>query len=1770
MNHKIHLWLTSVFLLTVNSVMGAITQTPEIPEPFTTQTIDKTGLAGYTGAGKTATGLFANGHAIIIEEGTAEGNIKVTTTDLPENVSVELPGATTVVFGGKYNDDCETTNITIKSGTVYSIVGGGYGTSTEQSADVTTSTINLDGGTVTRWVIGGGAYYSTTETANINAKGEGTPTVNSWMIGCIESGVIKGGEQYPEYAQAPCRVGTMNLDIKKGTYWIIALAGGNGDHSFTKTGNATIKGTNEAPVIIEGGLFGCGSNGRGESATATVEYCDLSAEALELASVNRGKLETVDFTFKNCTFSDKIYAYLGGTYRWGDGYASSAVGVPQKVKFTFDPSCTNIPSIGISEGLEQASVELNGAKGKIAIFDNGKNANNMISAFTIGEGKTWTFNDGLEMTGDVTLTQTGTLVVKGIYTVATADQLKDATQQAGVTDIQLSKGDYELTDLLELSHPLTLSSADPSNKATIKGYIAIKADGVSVKDLNLSYERKSALFSQKNGISVFANKATLTGNTFTTTGDGTNGIVFYPVGSGNIEQSYTVTGNTFNLAGASSTGIIVRENFASKSQIPDVATTASLSNGPAFDQQIIASDSKNTFDGSMTGGYYVRVTGNYSEKDGTGEGSEDISQQYLYSYVNAENVAEAIVSSRMGATVNASDVASGSLVEKMNTLATKKALADGIHIICSDGTIYTDLAGALAATTVGNTAKYLAFIEGTYELKEAQKETPTIAAEDLPEASEIEVGYPLSASLLRGGTAKINDMQVSGVFTWETPNDVVNTTGSHTVIFTPTNQTLYNTVTASVEVKAIQYYIVTIGKCENGKVEIVEGANPANKYKKDHILKLKAIPAAHYKFSQWGKDITETYTVANNASLTAEFTPIMHTVTFGDNITVLNAGTAISSGDEIAEGSILTVTAAKDGSRLTSLTSNDNNILNNQVSVDQDIKITATFETLQPSTRLVKIGNTTKNGKVKLYDENGNIIEAGSAVIVGKTVSIEAVPDYGYTEKDLSVSGATLNGNKFEVTASDEAITVTQTFEKETFGVTLPTEDEHATVTLTGATDLNAVAFETSLTIASATASDGYKLITIVVNGREVTVGGTFTVTADTKVNAVVQKLPAIQFTDTEQSTTYDAKDHEFVIRTIPANISDITISYENVANNSKPQNAGIYKVYATYNGDDYAKLNKKEIGSLTINKAQWTGAAVPETGNVKEEASASEGEYYWGESVDENFQKAHYKLTAELSKNYETPTFIIPKADKTPNTITLNTSTEKRSRILKSGDPELKLTGENGSIAVYNGPAKVEGSAYEGQRLTLKAIPDVGYSSIPTWNGTNITDNGDGTATIILAEGTVTATFKKKEEAPIETKKTLSRTYNGVIYGDGSADLPSVIDSKVSGWALSIKKGDWIVEEPTDADSYDIVASRQEDDVYATTTITIGALHIAQAKPELKDVKGSEIQQGLTLNESIISGTSNVAGTFSWKNPATKMNTEGDQKALAVFKSDNSNYEDSEVEAIIHVKAKSTDITTRTLTLSVKNPEYGETVVIKLNNTEFTGSTSVKEGDIVNVTFKANTNCTASATINGQGYTSGTDWKVPAKGDVDVQVVYAKEDNTPDEPGDPDEPVTPDAIAVTGIKLDATSKTLAVGESFTLKATVEPANADNKKVRWSSSNSTIASVDKDGKVQALQAGTCKITVTTDDGDYTADCEITVSIATGIDEILAANRIYSESGQIIIEPTASLEVWITDMTGKIVYRNRITDKTQVTVYGGLYLVRLVENDKMATVKVIVK
>ena len=84
------------------------------------------------------------------------------------------------------------------------------------------------------------------------------------------------------------------------------------------------------------------------------------------------------------------------------------------------------------------------------------------------------------------------------------------------------------------------------------------------------------------------------------------------------------------------------------------------------------------------------------------------------------------------------------------------------------------------------------------------------------------------------------------------------------------------------------------------------------------------------------------------------------------------------------------------------------------------------------------------------------------------------------------------------------------------------------------------------------------------------------------------------------------------------------------------------------------------------------------------------------------------------------------------------------------------------------------------------------------------------------------------------------------------------------------------------------------------------------------------------------------------------------------------------------------------------------------------------------------------------------------------------------------------EAVAVTGVALDTAAVTIIVEDTYTLTAAVNPAEATDNYVTWTSSNEAVATV-ADGIVTAVSLGTATITVTTVDGGFTATCEVTVA-----------------------------------------------------------------------------
>ena len=87
-----------------------------------------------------------------------------------------------------------------------------------------------------------------------------------------------------------------------------------------------------------------------------------------------------------------------------------------------------------------------------------------------------------------------------------------------------------------------------------------------------------------------------------------------------------------------------------------------------------------------------------------------------------------------------------------------------------------------------------------------------------------------------------------------------------------------------------------------------------------------------------------------------------------------------------------------------------------------------------------------------------------------------------------------------------------------------------------------------------------------------------------------------------------------------------------------------------------------------------------------------------------------------------------------------------------------------------------------------------------------------------------------------------------------------------------------------------------------------------------------------------------------------------------------------------------------------------------------------------------------------------------------------------------------PPVVHVTGVTLSKTTASVIEGETTQLNVIVNPTDAANKEVTWSSSSSAIATVDPNGLVTGVKEGEATITVTSvDTPAATASCKVTVT-----------------------------------------------------------------------------
>ncbi len=180
-------------------------------------------------------------------------------------------------------------------------------------------------------------------------------------------------------------------------------------------------------------------------------------------------------------------------------------------------------------------------------------------------------------------------------------------------------------------------------------------------------------------------------------------------------------------------------------------------------------------------------------------------------------------------------------------------------------------------------------------------------------------------------------------------------------------------------------------------------------------------------------------------------------------------------------------------------------------------------------------------------------------------------------------------------------------------------------------------------------------------------------------------------------------------------------------------------------------------------------------------------------------------------------------------------------------------------------------------------------------------------------------------------------------------------------------------------------------------------------------------------------------------------------------------------------------------------------------------------------------------------------------------------------------------SVPVAAVSISPASLTLDEGQTGQLTKTVSPDDATDKSVTWSSDNTSVANVDENGLVTAVSEGNATITATTNDGGYTATCEIEVNAPTtsisGKEELIPEVSLYPNpaSGNEYVKmkidgfPTERVDVKVVDFSGKLIQIIQKDIKSNQIIYvdikkynPGIYAVQVLGKEKVITRKLVIR
>ena len=773
-----------------------------------------------------------------------------------------------------------------------------------------------------------------------------------------------------------------------------------------------------------------------------------------------------------------------------------------------------------------------------------------------------------------------------------------------------------------------------------------------------------------------------------------------------------------------------------------------------------------------------------------------------------------------------------------------------------------------------------------------------------PQATGIKEGQLLSTSLLSGGSVKDEDgYTIAGTFVWTNGNAVMPAgKQSCSVTFYPDNSSYYNTAEVSVEVEVTPTYLVTATGTTGGTVNVL-GKTEDDVYVKGQEISLVALPLPNYKFDSWSvTGASETLPANdsisvkadNNKTYTANFSPIMHTVSIetagNGSLSVKAEDAEIASGASLRQGTVLQIVATPDvSSQLKSLTINGDSLKGNKVTLTGDLTVKAEFG--QKAGALVTIKDVA-NGSILLYKENGSLIASGSTVPIGDKVRVVDLPDAGYS---LGGSGVTLSGvtgstttNLWTVTGD---VTASATFGPKPYNVVASAVSSNPNETTTGKITLDKSGeqfYGTEVRI-TGIEKNGARLLSILANGKEISQNDVLTVTGDLTVTAVFDHLvpikreyifcpyqeyyysgvsrPFIPFASQTYAgfsfnVSYIASDNKEVGKAIDAGKCTVVL---------RRAEDGLYEeFYEKYPDPEHP--NEGEVG-LTIKKSKIAVMKAPE-GNGNPTTRPAEGTEV-SINVDPTYNvsgvtKYVIKPKSDAAKkNYEGTVYYY--STNAPVELSFGTSIWRSAE-----EPKGYVHVTNGGMSYPETDGKV--SIPAGIEVMLEAVPLKGYK-FSHWK-----DNGDTNPQreYVVEKGVsgVEPVFVGKDNLEFKLAQT-SSVYNGAAQtvsvtgtGNEACQITFFFDEACTQPAVLKNAGDYYVRIYRPAD-----AEYNEYKTEKGLRYTIEQAELAESKVTWPAASG--ILSGQKLSESVLQGghAGIVAGTFAWSKPETAPTSTGQQE---------------------------------------------------------------------------------------------------------------------------------------------------------------------------------------------------------------------------------------------------------------------------------------------------